>query len=259
LRTGQLQAAALTAVGLSAIEPSVGAIQFMPMVYRSWEEVDLVREQIRQDLEARLQAKGVVVLFWADAGWVRYFSREPYRVPADLKKSRIFAWAAQPEPIELMKSMGFKPVPLETADILPGLKTGLIDVVPTTAVFANAGQLYRSTPHVSSVRWAPIFGAGVVSAKVWDALPGEVRQHLARAADVTGDRIRTQSRKEDDEALAAMGGRGLVLHQATPEEEAEWLRVAESVYPSVRGSQVPAEVFDRVMAFLADHRRQSRP
>lgn len=254
LRSGQLQAAALTSVGLAAIEPSVGAVQFLPMVFRSWEEVDVVRESIRGDLEARLRAKGLVVLFWADAGWVRYFSREAYRVPADLKKLRIFAWAAQPEPIELMKALGFRPVALETADILPGLNTGLLDVVPTTAVFANAGQLYRRAPYVSSIRWAPIFGAGVVSAKTWEALPEEIRPHLARAAEAAGARIRTQSRKEDEEALTAMGARGLVVHQATPEEEAEWRRVAETVHPRLRGPQVPEEVFDRVMAVLAAHR-----
>ena len=43
---------------------------------------------------------------------------------------------------EIVKAAGFQPIPLETADILPGLKTGLIDAVPAPPFFALAGQFY---------------------------------------------------------------------------------------------------------------------
>ncbi|RPI08917.1 MAG: C4-dicarboxylate ABC transporter substrate-binding protein, partial [Acidobacteriales bacterium] len=54
MRQGQLQAAMLSVVGLSDIDKSVTALAYMPMMFRSMEEVDYIREQLRPDLERRL-------------------------------------------------------------------------------------------------------------------------------------------------------------------------------------------------------------
>ncbi len=70
------------------------------------------------------------MLFWGDAGWVRFFSKEPVLHPADLKKLKLFVWAGDNQQVDIMKALGYQPVPLETGDILPGLQTGLIDAVP---------------------------------------------------------------------------------------------------------------------------------
>src|SRR6266498_61015 len=66
MRVGQLHAAMVTVVGLSDIDRSVTALQYMPMMFRSLDEVDFVREQLRARLEQKLLDKGFVVLFWAD-------------------------------------------------------------------------------------------------------------------------------------------------------------------------------------------------
>ncbi|MBM3854257.1 MAG: hypothetical protein FJ399_14045, partial [Verrucomicrobia bacterium] len=58
MRARQINAAVLTAVGLSEIDRSVSSLQLMPMMFRDWREVDHVREKIRPELESRLRAKG---------------------------------------------------------------------------------------------------------------------------------------------------------------------------------------------------------
>ena len=45
MRIGQLQGALLSAVGLQEIEPTISALQNMPLLFKSWEEVDYVREK----------------------------------------------------------------------------------------------------------------------------------------------------------------------------------------------------------------------
>src|SRR5215813_7944016 len=45
LRSGNYQAALLSAVGLAEIEPDVAVLQKMPLVFRNWDEVDFVREK----------------------------------------------------------------------------------------------------------------------------------------------------------------------------------------------------------------------
>ena len=44
MRIGQLQGALLSVVGLREIEPSIAALQSMPLLFKTWEEVDYVRE-----------------------------------------------------------------------------------------------------------------------------------------------------------------------------------------------------------------------
>ena len=77
MRIGQIQSGMLSGIGMARIDDSVTALQTMPAIYRTLEEVDYVREKIRAKLEKRLADKGFIVLFWTDAGWVRYFSRNP--------------------------------------------------------------------------------------------------------------------------------------------------------------------------------------
>ena len=48
--------------------------------------------------------------------------------------------------------------------------------------------------------------------------------------------------------------RGLKTQPVTPAVEAEWRRIAEDIYPKIRGNMVPADMFDRVQRLLADYR-----
>src|SRR5512147_402003 len=67
-RIGQLQAVAVSGVGLSHIEPAAGCLQ-IPMLMGSYEEFDYVRERIAPRLESLIAQKGFIVLQWSDVGW----------------------------------------------------------------------------------------------------------------------------------------------------------------------------------------------
>ena len=257
MRIGQLQAAVLTSVGLAEIDNSVTALQTMPLVYRTLDEVDYVREKVRQKLERKLADKGFVVLFWTDAGWVKCFSRRPVLFPDDLKQQKLFVWAGESKSLDIITSVGFHAVPLETADIVPSLKTGLIDAIPLPPFFALAGQIYDMAPNMLDLNWAPLSGACVVSRKVWDKLPVDEQTALRESAEKAGNDIRAQARKEMTESVAAMQKRGLTVHMLTPAAEVEWRKLAESTYPKIRGGLVPAEMFDEVMQLLAEYRAKT--
>jgi TRAP-type C4-dicarboxylate transport system substrate-binding protein len=241
-----LQAGLLTSVGLSKIEPGVVGLQYAPMLFRDLDEVDAVQAELRPLLEKRMADKGYEVLFWVNAGWVRYFSNQALLVPEDLKKMKIFVWAGDVAQMDMMRKAGYRPVGLETGDILPGLKTGLINTAPVPPIFALAGQLDINAPHMLELNWAPLVGACVVKRDAWEKIPGETRRLLLEAAAGTGREIQAKSRQESDQAVAAMKKRGLVIHPVTPEVEAQWRTAAEQLYPEIRGQMVPAEIFDEV-------------
>jgi TRAP-type C4-dicarboxylate transport system substrate-binding protein len=254
MRARQINAAVLTAVGLSEIDRSVSSLQMMPMMFRDWREVDFVREKIRPELEARLRAKGFEVLFWADAGWVRYFSREPGAHPDDFKKMKLFVLAGVPRQMEIMRDLGYQPVSLETEQILPALTTGMISVVPVPPFLANALQFNRQAKYMLDLNWVPIVGAAIVRRDVWEKIPPELRAQLQEIATLAAGKIRTQTRAEDDEAIVAMQQNGLVVRPVTPEVRAAWQALAAQSYPMIRGPIVPADIFDQVEAALAEFR-----
>jgi len=250
MRIGQLQGALMSVVGLREIEPSIAALQNLPLLFKNWEEVDYVREKMRAAIEKKFLDKGFVVLAWGDSGWVRFFSKDPAFRPADYLKMKFFAWGAEAEQQEIMKSLGYTPVPLETSDILPAIQTGMISVVPSTPYFALASQIYATAPNMLEINWAPIVGALVLTKKAWDDMSPEAQQLLRSAGDKAGLVMRTQARQEVDDAVAAMKQRGLVINKPNPEQMKEWSALADKLYPRIRGRMVPAETFDEVFFHL---------
>jgi TRAP-type C4-dicarboxylate transport system substrate-binding protein len=250
MKVGQIQGAMLTSVGLAQIDRSVTALQYMPMMFRNWEDVDAVRDRLRADLERRLRDKGYVVMFWADAGWVRYFSSKPVLHLQDLKPLRVYASSGDPESVELMKTY-YTPVVLEPDQILLGLRNGMIDALPVPAFLANFSQVPKYAPYMLDLRWAPITGALVITTKAWDKLAPATQAWLRETSDRAGIEMRRASRAEDEEAVEAMKKKlGLKITPVTADVEREWRSEVERLYPRIRGTLVPAPMFDAAVEVL---------
>lgn len=250
MRVGQIQGAALTSVGLGQLDRSVTALQFMPLMFRDWEDVDRVREKLRPDFERRLKEAGFVVMFWADAGWVRYFSKTPIRSVKDLKPMRVYASSGDPDSIEMMKAY-YTPVVLEPDQILLGLRNGMIDALPVPAFLANFNQVATYAPYMLDLNWAPITGALVVTDKAWKQLDAASQAWLRETSERAGVEMRRAARAEDEAAVQAMKDKhGLKVVALTPEAEREFRSEVARMYPRIRGALVPESMFDATVATL---------
>ena len=256
MRIGQLQAATISVGGLSAIDPYVGAIQAIPLLYHSLCEMEYVRAKLQPEMEARLAAKGFIVLGWADAGWVHLLSKQPYLHPDDFKHGKIFVTADDANEINLINGLGFHAVPLEWSSTLTSLQTGMIDSVPIAPFYAEASQLDTVAKHLLKINYVALVGATVISKTAWDALTPEQQGILRKTGAAAAKEIQARSRAEADEAITAMKQRShLEVHDVSPALEEEWRRFCEAVYPRIRGSMVPADVFDTAVALVAEYRR----
>lgn len=254
MRVGALDGGLLTVVGLAQIDPSVKALQSMPMMFRSLDEVDYVASKLEPQLEKEIAQRGFVVLFWGDAGWVRFFSKDPVITPADLKKTKLFSWAGDVNQVDLYKAAGFHPVPLETSDIVTGLETGMINAVPLPPAVANGMQVVGTTKNMLEINWAPLVGGFVLTQRAWRRLSPESQDELRAIARKTGRTATLKNREESDAAVEAMEKRGLVVHKLDPATRALWVKAAEEAWPQIRGKIVPANLFDEVKSLLAEYR-----
>ena len=246
MRLGQLQAAMVTTSGLSEIEASVAVLQSMPRIYRTLEEVDYISQKMEPILEKRLNAKGFVVLFWCDTGFVRFFSKQPVISPDDIRQAKLLVAAGRPNELAIYRFVGIHPVPLEIADILPSLQTGLIDCLAMPPAIALTMQIDSAAPHMLDMNWAPLVGAAIITKESWESFSPETREALHKSALETGKLIKADGRRENVESISAMVKRGLKVHTLTPEMDAEWEREVEKAYAKVRGIAVPADIYDDV-------------
>jgi TRAP-type C4-dicarboxylate transport system substrate-binding protein len=254
MRLGQLQAAMVTANGLANIEPGVAGLQAMPKMFHNLEEVDYISEKLGPMLEKRMEAKGFIVLVWSDTGFVHFFSKRPAVSPDDFRKAKLLVSANWPDELQIYRSVGCNPVPLEVADLLPSLQTGLVDCVCLPPTFALAIQVDTIAPHMLDMNWVPLVGAVVITKKTWDMIPPETQGIIRQSAREAGKLIKADGRRENVESIEAMRKRGLNIHTLTPELDAEWNETVQKALPKVRGIAVPADIFDEVMSQLKTFR-----
>jgi TRAP-type C4-dicarboxylate transport system substrate-binding protein len=258
MRANTLQAATLSVGGLSEIDPSVGAIQKIPLLYHSLDEMEYVRAKLQPDMESRLAAKGFIVLFWADAGWVHILSKQPYMHPDDFKKGKIFVTADDANEISLINSLGFHAVPLEWTDVFIQLQGNGIDTVPMTPFYAEASQLDTVAKYLLKINYVALVGATVITKSAWDSLTPDQQAILRKTGADAAKEIQSRSRAEADEAIAAMKQRSkLNVEEVSPALEDEWRKFCETVYPKMKNTMVPADVFDKAVALVAEYRSQN--
>ena len=257
VRQGRIQAVGLSSVGLSRIDEGVSCLQ-VPMMFRSYAELDYVRERVASTLEERLAAKGFVMLHWADAGWVHTFSKTPARTPDDLRQLKLFTSAGDPETERLFKELGFRVVPLSMTDLTTSLQTGMIDAFSTVPLFVQLQGLYKLAPHMLDVVWTPLIGGTVISQRTWDQIAVSDRPALLKAARSAGDRLRGEIRKMGDDSVREMAARGLQVTSVDAATRAAWESAAGGAYPQMRGRYCPADLFDEVLRLRDEFRRSGR-
>ena len=257
MRIKKLQAVAISGAGLSGIDAAVSALQ-IPMMLSSYEELDYVREHISARLEKGLAQRGFIVLNWGDAGWVHFFTKEPAMRPEEIRKMRLCVLQGDNSTFQLYKINGFQPVALAATDILTGLQTGLIDAFQAPPLFALSNQWFGGAKNMLDIRFAQLVGATLMDKSVWDKIPPAVQKQLLASSHKAGVALRDEIRKAESGSVPMMEQFGLNVVKADPKAQAEWRQLAESIWPKLRGTMVPPDLFDEVKR-LRDEYRKAHP
>jgi TRAP-type C4-dicarboxylate transport system substrate-binding protein len=254
LRAGQLQAALFSAPGLGDIDPASYVFQ-VPLLYEDDAEVQLVLEELRPVLARRLEEKGLVLVHWGAAGWLRIFSSKPVASYADFKARKQFVWGTDGRQARWYRELGLEPVSLAATDVLPGLQTGLIESLPVTPLAALSLQWFRSAPYMLEDRFAPLLGGLVVAKSAWSRLSEADRAAFLALGRETERRLFEEVPLREAQALEEMRQRGLTIASVPAGDRAQWLALGRGFQQRFREHSVPTEIFDRAVALLEEHRR----
>ena len=255
LRIKKLQSVALSGAGLSGIDASVSALQ-IPLMFNSYEELDYVRDKIAPRLEKALAARGYIVLNWADAGWVHFFSRDPEMTPDDFRKIKICVLQGDSTTFELYKNNGFRPVSLAATDILTGLQTGLIDAFQSPSLVALGSQWFGGAKNMLDIKFATLVGATLIDKSVWKKFSEADRKDVMAISRQAGVELRQEVRGLEEGSVGIMQTLGLNVVDASPQATEEWRKLIENkLYPALRAHGMPPDLFDEVRHLRDEYRR----
>jgi TRAP-type C4-dicarboxylate transport system substrate-binding protein len=256
MRIGQIQASALTVMGLSSIDDSF-MIFAIPVMFDNYGELLYVIEKLEPALKKRLEAKGFILLNWGHAGWVHFFTKKPVTTAPEMKRLKMFVWAGDDRMVQLWKENGFQPVALAATDILTGLQTGMIEAYPTTPLAALSLQWYRSTPYMVESGLAPLVGALVITKQAWMKISEPDRTAILAACARAENRLEREIPAQDSTAVTEMVKRGLIVTHVKPEAKADWEATAQSFAGKMRGAMVPADILDQALKAREAYRNQA--
>lgn len=249
---GQLHAASITNVGLHDIASE-------PMVFSTpglFDERDFrdVFPKLEPQLNSIVEAKGYVVLSWAQVGTVSVFCTKPYTTPEAASDAKFFAWDGDTAAVEAFKLVGFRPVVLSSTDIVPSLQTGMINCVSQVPAYVLTARLFDKANQMMDYPWAYLIGATIVKKDTWEKIPAEMRPKLLAITKEINARIDTEVKRLNDDAVTAMKKQGLNVVKVEP---GSWEKAAMRAWPAVRGKVVPQAFFDQVVK-LRDEGRKAR-
>ncbi|MDH3229841.1 MAG: TRAP transporter substrate-binding protein DctP [Alphaproteobacteria bacterium] len=250
---GQIDAAMVTTTGLTQLVPEMWVFA-LPMMIRTYEELDYLRDRIGPDLKAQFRERGFVVLNWGEAGWVRFFSNRRVETPDDLRALRLFVWAGDPVLEDAWRKEAFDIVPLAATDLFSALQSGMVDAYSTTAVASLSFQWFGMAPFMMDLNWAPLVGATIIRLDTWQALPEAVQHKIQIAAEKAGRRFRERTRAFEAEAVKVMQANGLAVTGVSPEAYAQWEKGATGAGEIIRSRYVSQSLAERARRMLTEFR-----
>lgn len=229
VKTGQLDGAVVTAVGLGVIDPGVNVLQ-SPGLYSSWEQLDKGREALRARFEQKFRVQGFELLGWGDVGLDHLMSKGfPIKNPSDLKGKRAWVWREDPVLPPLFQLAGAVTVPTSLPEALPELSTGNVTVISVSALAAEQMQWSSRLDHLSMFVVAPNIGGMVLSKKSLDALPAASRDAVLETGRVAAKALTDRIRAEDAKALERLKARMTVV-----EPSADDLKAWKTIFAQAR-------------------------
>lgn len=224
MKTGQLDGAIVTAVGLSVVDANVNVLQ-LPGVYGGWEKLDVVREHLRPRFEKSFQAAGFELAGWGDIGLDRFMSKGfAVKAPGDLKGKRPWVWREDPILPAVYAAAGVVPVPTSVPEALPELSTGNVNVMSISPLGSEQLQWSSRLDTMNTMVVAPNIGGMVLSKAKLDALKPEHRAIVLETAKVACKALTDRIRAEDAAAFERLKKRMTVV-EPSAEELTAWKKL----------------------------------
>jgi TRAP-type C4-dicarboxylate transport system substrate-binding protein len=253
IRAGQLDAAAVTTLGLAQTGVTDVLLFQLPGLFTSWAKLDAARDALKDDFDRLFVAKGFTVLGWGDIGEAKTMT-VGFEVhhPADLRGKGVFFLPGDPVQPRVYSAIGgITAHSIGVAEILPGLISGSINVVVAPPLVAEQLQWASRVTHLNTETLAFAIGATIASTSRLQSIPPNVKEVMARRGRESSERLTRMVRTLDAQAFARMKT-NKAIYAPTEVDRTEWKDLFTRVCKELRGTVFSAAMFDKVVR-LADN------
>lgn len=256
IKLGQLDGAAVTAIGLSMIDESIRVLE-LPMMFASTEEVDYVTDKMWPYFQRKFEKKGFKLNDRGEVGWAYFLSKSKVASLADLKGLKLWQWGDDQLVGAMFKKLSLNGVPLGVPEVDSSLTSGRITACYGSPVAAVALQWYTKVKFMTSMPMSYGIGATVVSLETVKKISAEDQAKVQSIGKAGSKKLRKVIRKANDDAKATMIRKGV---QVVPTPQAlvdEFTKNALEVHKQLVGKIYSQDELDMVLKYRDEFRAKN--
>jgi len=241
---------------LVGITPEM-ALWDTPFLFNSGEEADQVLDgKTGQAIMHKLEDKGLVGLVYWENGFRNLTnSQKPVKGPEDLSGLKLRVMQNNVF-LETFQRLGANAVPLPFSELFTALETKTVDGQENPYNTILSSKFYEVQKYLSITNH--VYSPWIVTAskKWWDGLSADERDVLLKAAAVSRDFERKDTRAEADKALAQLKADGMQVNTVSPEAVQKMRETIAPVNAQIEKSVGP-DLWNAVQTQLKDIRKKS--
>ena len=246
IKLGQLDGAAITAVGLAMIDESIRVLE-LPMLFASLDELDYVADKMWPYFQKKFEQKGFILRDRGDVGWVYFLSKSKVESISDLKGQKLWMWGDDQLVGAMFKRMSLNGVPLGVPEVDSALTSGRITACYGSPVSSVALQWYSKVKFMTSMPMSFAIGATVVSTDSVKKLSEEDRKTVEAISKAASKKLRRVIRKANEDAKATMTRKGVTVVQTPVAMVDEFAKHAAAVQSELVGKVYSKAELDMVL------------
>jgi TRAP-type C4-dicarboxylate transport system substrate-binding protein len=251
VKSGQLDGAVVTSVGLGAIDADINVLQ-IPGLIGDWETLDRVRSGLKSHFEETFHKGGVEIVGWGDVGLDRLFSKGfAIHLPPDLQGKKPWMWREDPVIAPFFQSSAqVVLVPTGVPEALPELTTGNANVMVTSALAAEQLQWSSRLDNLNLLVVSPNVGGIVLSQASIAKIKPEWKTIMLETGAVACKALTDRIRGEDAQALERLKKR-MAIVEPTEAERAEWAKVFKATREKLAKGTFKPELIKQVEGLIS--------
>jgi TRAP-type C4-dicarboxylate transport system substrate-binding protein len=254
IKLGQLDGAALTAIGLAQIEPSILVLQ-LPMLFASREEIDYVADKMWPHFQKKFEKKGFRLAERGEIGWIYFFSKNKVSSMEDLRKQKL--WILNDDlGSTMLDKLKIQGVPLGLPEVDAALTSGRINACFSSPLGAVALQWYTKVKYMSSTPMVFAIGATVISLDTVNKVSAEDQKTIESIAKRSSKKARTVIRRADDDARKTLVRKGITVVDPPKEMVDDLTAMAGGVQGELTGKVFSKEELDMVLGYRDEYRKK---
>jgi TRAP-type C4-dicarboxylate transport system substrate-binding protein len=257
IKLGQLDGAAVTAIGLAMIDESIRVLE-LPMMFDSVDELDYVADKMWPYFQKKFEKKGFKLNDRGEVGWIYFMSKDKVESLKDLKGLKLWMWGDDQLVGTMFKKLGLNGVPLGVPEVDASLTSGKINACYGSPYASVALQWYTKVKYMTSMPMSFAIGATVVSSDAVKKISADDQKLVEEIGKANAKKLRKVIRKANEDAKGTMTHKGVTVVATPAAMVDEFTKSSQEAWKEMVGKIYSQEELDMVLKARDEYRAKHK-